>query len=288
MTLKEDLARRDLTINAMAEDSHGQLIDPFQGRRDLQAGILRHVSLAFIEDPVRILRVARFAARFQFTVATETMRLMQDMVTQGEVESLVPERVWQEISRGLMEPTPALMFAVLEEARALPVILPELVGYITPAVAQILEKMAQQQESLLRRFVVLTFFLEREPLQTLGKRLRLPQEIFTVALVVNQEKAALAQALLLSAEALLGTLLRCDALRRFTRFQDIVAVMKWCMPHMTARMTSFLLAAARALKELDGGAIAAQCTRADEIPAAIRQAQCTCLATVIAAYTTPP
>ncbi len=110
VTLEQDLARRDLTINAMALDDTGTLIDPYQGKHDLDAGILRHVSPAFIEDPVRILRVARFAARFpNFKVAPETAQLMREMVRNGEADALVPERVMQEISRGLMEAKPSRM-----------------------------------------------------------------------------------------------------------------------------------------------------------------------------------
>jgi len=126
VTLEQDLARRDLTINAMARDEAGQLIDPFGGAADLERGLLRHVSPAFVEDPVRILRVARFAARFGFAVAPETMALMRSMVANGEADALVPERVWQEFSKGLMESNAALMFPVLAEAGLLEKLLPEL------------------------------------------------------------------------------------------------------------------------------------------------------------------
>ncbi|ABM63094.1 multifunctional CCA addition/repair protein [Halorhodospira halophila] len=128
VTLEQDLARRDLTINAMAEDAGGRLIDPFGGQVDLQARQLRHVTDAFAEDPVRILRLARFAARFAddgFVVADETMALCQRMVAAGEVDALVPERVWQELARGLMEPTPRRMIEVLRQAGALARLLPE-------------------------------------------------------------------------------------------------------------------------------------------------------------------
>src|SRR5688572_14848169 len=114
VTLEDDLRRRDLTINAMAKAPEGTLIDPFGGRKDLEAGVLRHVSAAFAEDPVRILRVARFAARFGFRVADETMALMKRMVQSGEADDLVPERVWQEFSRGLAEAHPESMFDVLD------------------------------------------------------------------------------------------------------------------------------------------------------------------------------
>src|SRR3954467_2091272 len=115
VTLEEDLKRRDLTINAMARAGDGTLIDPYGGKRDLEQGILRHVSEAFAEDPVRILRVARFAARFGFKVAPETMALMRKMVESGETDYLVPERVWQEFAKGLMEREPERMFEVLRE-----------------------------------------------------------------------------------------------------------------------------------------------------------------------------
>src|SRR5262249_20970758 len=113
VTLEQDLARRDLTINAIAKDEHGALIDPFGGVQDLERGILRHVGAAFVEDPVRILRVARFAARFAFEIAPETLALMRQMVQEGEVDHLVAERAWQELARGLMEAHPSLMFETL-------------------------------------------------------------------------------------------------------------------------------------------------------------------------------
>lgn len=125
VTLEQDLLRRDLTINAMAEDEHGNIIDPFNAQADLRAGILRHVSPAFAEDPVRILRTARFSARYGFTVAPETMQLMREMVDNGEVNALVAERVWQEFAKGLMERNPRQMIEVLRECGALRVLLPE-------------------------------------------------------------------------------------------------------------------------------------------------------------------
>jgi tRNA nucleotidyltransferase (CCA-adding enzyme) len=126
ITLEDDLARRDLTINAMAQTDEGRLIDPFAGQADLRNRLLRHVTVAFREDPVRILRVARFAARFaDFRVADETLALMRQMVEAGEVDALVAERVWQELARGLMEHKPSRMFEVLRECGALARLLPE-------------------------------------------------------------------------------------------------------------------------------------------------------------------
>src|SRR5665213_3726478 len=129
VTLEQDLQRRDLTINAIARHSDGHLIDPYGGQRDLALRLLRHVSAAFIEDPVRVLRVARFAARFAgagFTVAPETRALMRQMVDNGEVRSLVPERLWRELERALSEPNPEACFDCLQECGALAVVLPEL------------------------------------------------------------------------------------------------------------------------------------------------------------------
>ena len=129
VSLEQDLIRRDLTINAIAQREDGEIIDPFHGRRDLEQRILRHVSAAFVEDPVRILRVARFAARFaelEFHIADETLQLMSEMVRNGEVDALVPERVWQETERALAEPTPSRFFEVLRECGALARIFPEI------------------------------------------------------------------------------------------------------------------------------------------------------------------
>ena len=128
VTLEEDLARRDLTINAMAEDNHGNIIDPFGGQNDLKKGILRHVSDAFVEDPVRLLRVARYAARYAklgFTIAEETQTLLKQIVTSGEIDELVAERVWNEISSALDEDTPSFFFLALRQCNALAVLLPE-------------------------------------------------------------------------------------------------------------------------------------------------------------------
>lgn len=129
VTLEQDLARRDLTINAIAEDEHGALVDPFHGVRDIEQRVLRHVSSAFVEDPVRLLRIARFAARFAplgFSVAEETMALMQRMVRDGEVDHLVPERVWQETRKALAEPRPSAFLQILRESGALAVLFPEI------------------------------------------------------------------------------------------------------------------------------------------------------------------
>ena len=162
VTLESDLARRDLTINAMARDDAGTLIDPYGGLADLRAGVLRHVSPAFVEDPLRVLRVARFAARLDFAVAPETMRLMRAIVRSGELATVAPERVWQEVARGLAEPRPSRMLAVLDEARALDTVLPEIAqaypgrrGARWTALRKALDRAAAQSSSLEARYAVL-------------------------------------------------------------------------------------------------------------------------------------
>ena len=165
VTLEEDLARRDLTINAIAQAEDGSIVDPFDGRRDLRDRVLRHVSDSFTEDPVRILRLARFAARFAgFRVAPQTMALMQRMTAAGEVDALVAERVWQELARGLQEARPSRMIAVLQEAGALAVLLPELGAPDAPAPPgrpawpdwlAALDRCATREEPLPVRFAVL-------------------------------------------------------------------------------------------------------------------------------------
>ena len=157
VTLEEDLRRRDLTINAMARGEDGKLVDPYGGERDLRAGVLRHVSDAFAEDPVRILRVARFAARFDFAIAPETLALMRRMVAAGEADALVPERVWQELARGLMEKSPSRMVAVLRECGALARILAEVDRAfdrpdVPEALAQRLDRAAARGYPLAVRF----------------------------------------------------------------------------------------------------------------------------------------
>src|SRR5262252_5665554 len=193
VTLEDDLRRRDLTINAMARAEDGSLIDPHGGARDLERRLLRHVSPAFAEDPVRILRVARFAARFGFAVAPETMALMRAMVASGEADALVPERVWQEFSRGLMEGDPALMFAVLAEAGVLGRLLPELALAFEEArpandaarvLIRSLECAAAERFALAPRFALVGIVAPSAPaLGALCERLRAPGDCRDLALL---------------------------------------------------------------------------------------------------------
>jgi tRNA nucleotidyltransferase (CCA-adding enzyme) len=257
VTLVQDLSRRDLTINAMAvpadcsnelTEIEAQLIDPHGGLSDLRAGVLRHVSAAFREDPVRILRIARFAARFQhFQVAAETLSLLRDMVNAGEAEDLVAERVWQELAKGLMEPKPSRMFELLHDCGALRVLLPELDAlWGVPQRAEyhpevdtgvhvmmVLDMAAQLQAPLAVRWACLMHDLGKGTTpahvlprhigheersvrlaQTVAERWRVPAEYKELAEVVAKEHGNIHRSLDLSPAATLRLLERCDALRR--------------------------------------------------------------------------
>ncbi len=218
VTLEEDLVRRDLTINAIARAGDGSLVDPFGGQRDLQARVFRHVSDAFLEDPVRILRLARFAARFpEFTVAPETNALMRKMVEQGEVDALVPERVWQEIARGLMETRPSRMLDTLRDCGALGRLMPEL-DPGAPVLA-VIDDAARQGLALCVRFAVLMLQIGAlAPIEAVCKRLKVPNDCRELAVLSTRERGALNDAAALSAEQLVRLFERSDAFRKPQRF----------------------------------------------------------------------
>jgi tRNA nucleotidyltransferase (CCA-adding enzyme) len=256
VTLEDDLLRRDLTINAIAQDEDGSVIDPHGGRRDLAAKVLRHVSPAFAEDPVRILRLARFAARFaDFAVAAETEALMREMVRAGEVDALVPERVWQELSRGLMEKTPSRMFDVLRRCGALARILPEvdrLFGVPQRAeyhpevdtgvhLMMVLDMAARLEATLPVRYACLGHDLGKgttpaailpkhirheersvELVRQLSERLRVDNACRSLAEVVAREHGNVHRSVEFGAAAVVRLLERCDALRRPERFADLL------------------------------------------------------------------
>ncbi|SOD30234.1 tRNA nucleotidyltransferase (CCA-adding enzyme) [Variovorax sp. YR752] len=232
VTLEQDLARRDLTVNAIAlpaelvsadgrfDPTPATLADPFHGQRDLRDKVLRHVTDAFREDPVRILRVARFAARFDdFSVAPETMALMREMVAAGEVDALVAERVWQELSRGLMETRPSRMFEVLRECGALAVLLPELDGG-TQATMAVIDASARLQASLAVRFACLMRNESVKQLQQVCDRWRVPVDIRELAEVVAREHGHIDGSDALDATGLVRLLERCDAFRKPARFAE--------------------------------------------------------------------
>ncbi len=254
VTLEEDLQRRDLTINAMARGEDGTLIDPFGGEADLRAGVLRHVSPAFAEDPLRVLRVARFAARFDFAVAPETLALMRSLVPSGELAELQPERVWQELARGLMEPHPSRMFAVLRDCGALAAILPEVDALYGIAkrsrragaaeadgdLARALDYAAARQFPLPVRYAVLALDLAAGPrshnatkqrpagartgvlAERLSARLKAPVECRDAARLAARWHGAVHQASELPPAKLLDLLLAADALRRPERLDMLL------------------------------------------------------------------
>lgn len=252
VTLEQDLMRRDLTINAMAQDTSGRIIDPFGGQQDLADGILRHVSPAFAEDPVRILRIARFAARYGFQIAPETMQLMKQMVTDGEVDALVPERVWQEWAKGLMEAQPRRMIEVLHECGALAALLPEvdaLFGIPQRAdyhpeidcgihTLMVLQKTAEMNLTLAERYAALLHDLGKAAtppeilpkhyghdvngvvrVQTVNHRLRAPKICAELAELVCRWHIIFHQVSQLKATTILDVFKKTDAFRRPERFQ---------------------------------------------------------------------
>jgi tRNA nucleotidyltransferase (CCA-adding enzyme) len=239
VTLEEDLKRRDLTINAMAKAEDGTLIDPFGGAKDLASKVLRHVSEAFAEDPVRILRVARFAARFGFKVADSTFQLMKTMVASGEADYLVPERVWQEFSRGLAEEHPELMFDVLERCGFQKKVFPELKTWPRRFAGPIPV-----------RFALLAWPLKEAEVEALCKRLRAPGEVRDLALIASRNKERLKAA---TPQALLELLKGTDAFRRPERFAELLAAARLAEPGVDiARLQRALTAAAA----VDAGTIA--------------------------------
>jgi len=255
VTLEQDLARRDLTINAMAEAADGSLIDPYHGRADLERGVLRHVTAAFVEDPLRALRVARFAARFDFTVAPETMALMTAITASGELATLTPERVWRELERALGERYPQRFVTVLRECGALRVVLPEvdaLFGVPQPAhhhpevdcgahLLLCLEQAALRGANGRVRFAVLTHDLGKATtpparlpqhigheergvglLHALCERLRVPQAHRELATLVARHHTNVHRALELRPGTLVDLLDKVDAWRRPDRFEEML------------------------------------------------------------------
>jgi len=235
VTLEQDLERRDLTINAMARDDHGALIDPHGGERDLKARLLRHVGAAFVEDPVRILRVARFAARFGFAIAPETLALMRRMVAEGEADALVAERVWQEFAKGLMEAEPPRMFEALAASGLLPKLLPELdlafgedeapANVVTQGLMHGLLFAARKAMPLEVRFALLAF-AEKQPgensVRSIADRLRAPNECRDALLLATRRGMALRALPATDAEAQLAVLEAADAFRRPERLRTLV------------------------------------------------------------------
>jgi len=305
VTLEQDLARRDLTINAIAKSDDGRLIDPFNGLADIQSKILRHVSSAFAEDPVRILRVARFSARLaDFNVAPETLTLMRQMVDAGEVDALVAERVWQELAKGLMEARPSRMFEVLRACGALRKILPELDrlwGVPQPEqphpevdtgvhVMMVIDYAASQNFSLPIRFAALMHDLGKGTtpsellpkhigheqrsaslLKDLCKRLRVPNDCKELGVMVAKFHGKLHQVLQMRPGTLLEFLIELDAIRQPERFKDFL---KACEADSRGRTgfadcptpaADLMLKVLDAASSVDAGAVAMACDEAEKI-----------------------
>ena len=312
VTLEQDLLRRDFTINAIARDQDGKLIDPYNGIADLRAGILRHVSSAFSEDPVRILRAARFVARFGFSIAPETLSLMREMVANGEVDALVPERVWQELARGLMEKVPSRFFFTLRDCGALVKILPEvnaLFGVPQPPkhhpeidcgihTMLVLDDAAQHDYPLEVRFSALTHDLGKgntpkdilprhighearsvDLLRALCERLRVTNECRDLGLLVARYHGNVHRAPELRPDTIVAILQSCDAWRRPERFAHLLQA---CASDARGRtgheqdaypQADYLLRMLQATQTVNAGEIAQQCEDKNAIADKVREAR---------------
>ena len=312
VTLEQDLLRRDFTVNAIAQDADGKLVDPYGGEADLRAGILRHVSPAFNEDPVRILRAARFVARFGFSIAPETLALMRSMVNNGEVDALVAERVWQELARGLMEESPSRFFTTLRECGALAKILPEvdaLFGVPQPPqyhpegdcgthTMMVLDDAAQHGYALETRFAALTHDLGKgntppdilprhighetrgvDLLRVLCERLRVPGECRDLGLLVARYHGDVHRARELRPDTIVRLFQSCDVWRRPERFAQLLQA---CASDARGRaghehdaypQADYLLHALQAAQAVNAGEIARQCADKNQIAEKVREAR---------------
>lgn len=234
VTLEQDLIRRDLTINAMAEDDHGQLTDPYGGQADLEHRILRHVSPAFAEDPLRVLRVARFAARYAslgFRVADETLALMRQLSDSGELAALTPERSWKEISRALMEDKPQVFIQVLRDCGALERLLPEVDALFSGPQAlhagytlEVLQHAARRHQPLTVRWACLLQYLAVKQIKAVSERFKVPRDCLELAVLVGQYRGQGHEALEIEPATLLELLQRFDVYRRPQRFEEFLEV----------------------------------------------------------------
>jgi tRNA nucleotidyltransferase (CCA-adding enzyme) len=312
VTLEQDLLRRDFTVNAIAEDEDGNLIDPYHGIADLHAGILRHVSSAFNEDPVRILRAARFAARFGFQIAPETCALMRGMVNNGEVDALVAERVWQELARALMENAPSRFFMTLKSCGALAKIFPEveaLFGVPQPAkyhpeidcgihTMMVVDDAARHGYALEVRFAALTHDLGKgstpkdvlprhtghelrsvELVETLTQRLRATGECRDLALLAARYHSDIHRAQELRSETIINLFQCADAWRRPERFTQLLQVCasdargRGGCEHVLYPQAEYLLQLLAVARAVNAGEIARLCPDKGTIHDAVQQAR---------------
>ena len=295
VTLEEDLKRRDLTVNAIAQSLTGERVDPLKGVQDLRAKILRHVGPAFEEDPVRILRLARFTARFtEFAVAPETLLLCHNMVASGEVDALVPERVWQELSRGLMSEQPSRMLELLAEVGAASRIMPELL--LSPRIKDLVDRVAQQDLPLASRYAVLC--LETSELKAFATRLRVPSECADMARLLPLVLASMSQ---LSeklssgkegandglrslnevghaledaehADAVLSLFETCDALRKPERFESLLQT-AGCVDEVVSALREVWQSWLQIVLAVDAGAAARSASAPEQIKQRVRAAR---------------
>lgn len=251
VTLEEDLQRRDLTINAMAETTDGELVDPYHGRQDLNDRVLRHVSTAFAEDPVRILRIGRFLARYahlEFRVAPETMQLMRDMVNKGEVNALVAERVWKELERALTEKNPEKFFEVLDQSHALPILFPS-INMQGAGIKALLSATQLSNDSTIRFAALLHDVGDKKTINELCHRYRAPNAHKELAALTVQNYQTALRAKNLSVDELLQLFSALDIYRREARFHDFLIVCEAI--GLSQNDKKYLADAALAVKSVD-------------------------------------
>lgn len=277
VTLEDDLRRRDLTVNAMARDDSGELVDPFDGQSDLSARRLRHVSPAFAEDPLRILRTARFAARFAplgFRVADDTLVLMQDMVKAGEVDHLVPERVWQELQRAVHEQSPATFFRVLQQTGALAVLIPELVDATAfDHALTALNCIHQKHGSTDARYAALLSALPEAAIAVRARAMKAPNDCRDLAVLAGRLTPVLNDLISDRApEPCLQFLEQADAWRKPERFSRLLMVLGCCPDQSPdrAELLAQLQQAREATAEVDSRELMAQGHKGKALGAAIR------------------
>ncbi|NYT44191.1 tRNA CCA-pyrophosphorylase [Alcaligenaceae bacterium] len=259
VTLEDDLQRRDLTVNAIARAPDGRLIDPLDGQADINAKVLRHVGRAFVEDPVRLLRLARFAARFHdFTIAPETLTLARQLVQDGEVDALVPERVWQEVAKGLMTQHPGRMFQVLAATGALPRVMPGL-NFDEATLSPELEAAAQAGLGLAPRFALVCRLSEAP--QDIGRHLRAPGECQDYARLLpgvldalHDDDAPTEANASASQLRWLDLMERCDAMRKPARFLELIDTAA-CVHSLSVNASAWQQRV-QALRSINAGAIA--------------------------------
>lgn len=279
VSLTEDLVRRDLTINAIAQDANGNLIDPYNGKLDIEQQTLRHVSPAFSEDPVRILRLARFAAKFpDFTIHTNTLRLMQQMVENGEVDALVPERVWQELHKALHSKNPCLFFKTLEEGNALGTLFPEIssTGDGMEALRQAI--IAKKPPTV--QLACLLHDVGEKNVRKLVQRYRIPKQFSDIAILTSRYFSTY-NTLTHAPAALLGFILNADAIRRPARFNLLLEALIICAKDSTRKNASLISNSIHAIKSINLDTLKAQNLAGKKFADGIKQLRLTAIAKLI-------